>query len=335
MRTFVYLICCCCLSFSLWAQEQHPAFYSLESPEKAFERAKALNKPLFLEAMMPSCGHCQAFDETFKKPSIIQYLKKEFAAHQLDVSKKENLLFLRKKNIFIPSTPTFLVFGPDGELWHIMAANDAYNTEDGIKFILNRALDPKTRFSEVVKNIQGSNLGPAELAYVAAHTKMSLDTVGNRKALERFMALVPAEKYLSETVFYLIQKGMLEENNPIFYAFLDNYDYFSKEFNAQSVKIAAENQLMFALYDPAAIDFSDERLRKIKEGLAKIGIEPSSIQQRTLILEVKRNLKLERFEQVKQILLDYYKGKSPAENEKKYWCKLWEKYPKAGACPLP
>ena len=74
-----------------------------EAPEAIFQRAAKEKKPILLEAFLPTCPHCMAYDKTLRSPSIKNYLDKNFLAYQIDLSKRENGLFLRKQNIFIPS----------------------------------------------------------------------------------------------------------------------------------------------------------------------------------------------------------------------------------------
>jgi len=89
----LFIIC----FFSLSALAQNPSFKPMESFEAILARAKKEQKPIFFEVFLPNCSHCMAYDVTFKNPKIKQYLDKNVLAYQLDISKRENGLFLRKQ----------------------------------------------------------------------------------------------------------------------------------------------------------------------------------------------------------------------------------------------
>ena len=136
---------------AFFANAQNPSFKTLESFDAIFARAKKENKPIFFEAYLPNCSHCMAYDVTLKNPKIKQFLDKNVLAYQLDISKRENGMFLRKQKVYVPSTPSFIVLSPDGKPWDIQNMGDELNTVDGILATLQKAIDPQQRDEAIMK----------------------------------------------------------------------------------------------------------------------------------------------------------------------------------------
>ena len=82
------------------SKTDNPSFRPLESFEQIFAKAAKEKKPVFFEAYLPTCSHCLAYDKTLRDPKIKSYLSTNFLAYQLDLSKRENGLFLRKNKSF-------------------------------------------------------------------------------------------------------------------------------------------------------------------------------------------------------------------------------------------
>jgi hypothetical protein len=320
----------------IWAQAQNPSFKVLDSFDAIFARAKKENKPIFFEAYLPNCSHCMAYDVTLKNQKIKQDLDKNVLAYQLDVSKRENGLFLRKQKIYIPSTPSFVVLGPDGRTWDVQAMGDETNTVDGIIKTLQKAVDPIRRDEAILKKYQQGARDFNEMIGLANFTRMTLDTVQNIEIVQQLAEALPKEKYESELGFLLIRKVMLDNNNPLFDHFINNLAIYRKSSDSVTVRQVAENTLMSTLFSSRARKFSPERIAGIKYGLKQIGLSDTQIANRCIVLEVLIDLDMDQLATATNRIKTYYQGKEIPAKEKDFWCKwLTRKSDTKNPCPLP
>jgi len=321
--------------FSLGAFAQNPSFKPMDSFEAILARAKKEQKPIFFEVFLPNCSHCMAYDGTLKNPKIKQYLDKNVLAYQLDISKRENGLFLRKQKIYIPSTPSFVVIGPDGKTWDVQAMGDELNSVEGILSTLNRAIDPKKRDEAILTKYQQGAREFDEMIGLANFTRMTMDTVQNIEIVQQLAEALPKDKYESELGFLLIRKVMLDNNNPLFEHFINNLAPYRKYADSITVRAAAENTLMSTLFSSRARKFSPERIAGIKDGLKKIGLSDAQVANRSIVLEVLIDLDKDQIETATNRIKSYYGGKAIPEKERDFWCKgLSRKLDPKNPCPL-
>lgn len=321
---------------AFFANAQNPSFKTLESFDAIFARAKKENKPIFFEAYLPNCSHCMAYDVTLKNPKIKQFLDKNVLAYQLDISKRENGMFLRKQKVYVPSTPSFIVLSPDGKPWDIQNMGDELNTVDGILATLQKAIDPQKRDEAIMKKYQQGAREFNEMIGLANFTRMTLDTTQNIEIVQQLAEALPKNKYESELGFLLIRKVMLDNNNPLFDHFINNLANYRKSNDSVTVRQAAENTLMSTLFSSRARKFSPERIAGIKYGLQKIGLTDAQIANRCIVLEVLIDLDKDQLDVATNRIKSYYQGKEIPVKEKEFWCKwLSRKSDPKNPCPLP
>jgi len=320
------------------AQEKasNPSFRALIPFEELFKLAAKEKKPILFEAYLPTCSHCIAYDKTLRDPTLKAYLQANFLAYQLDLSKKENNLFLRKYHIFVPSTPSFIVFSSDGKIMDIDPLGDETNSVVGIQQILNRAKNPQANSASLLqKYIQGEK--SMDLMLSAGYfSRLGMDTTHTLDIVNEIVRQLPKEQYQDERSFLIIQKMMLDDDNPLFQHFISNLATYKNKFDSLNVLQSAENVLMSSLYCSRARAYSPDRIHSIKQGLRKLGLPDSQITMRTIVLEVLIDLDHQDVEKAKAKILLFYAGKAIPEREKEFWCKqLTRVQPKDSACPLP
>jgi len=334
MRILFAFVLSTFISFSTKAQ--NPSFKPLESFDAIFARAKKENKPIFFEVFLPNCSHCMAYDVTLKNPKIKQFLDKNVLAYQLDISKRENGLFLRKQKVYVPSTPSFVMLSPEGKPWDVQTMGDELNTVDGILTTLQKAIDPLKRDEAILKKYQQGSREFDEMLGLANFTRMTLDTVQNIEIVQQLTEALPKEKYETELGFLLIRKVMLDNNNPLFDHFINNLANFRKSNDSVTVRQVAENTLMSTLFSSRARKFSPERIAGIKYGLQKIGLTDAQIANRCIVLEVLIDLDKDQLDVATNRIKSYYQGKEIPAKEKEFWCKwLTRNSDPKNPCPLP
>jgi len=324
------------VTISLASFGQNPSFKKWENPEAIFQRAIKEKKPILLEAFLPTCSHCLAYDKTLRNPIIKNYLDKNFLAYQLDLSKRENGLFLRKNKIYIPSTPSFIILSPEGKTWHIEIMGEELNSVPGILKTLQLATDPKQRDAAKLVRYQAGDRQPELLLSTAFYTRVTMDTIQNMAIVNDYAKTEAVENYGSELNFLLIQKAMLDSDNPIFCYFINHLPTYYAKYDTALVKQMAENTLMSSIFASRARKYSPERIESIKKDLATLGIPGKQIAMRFIVLEVL--IDLDQADSAKAIarINAFYEGKPIPEKEKAFWCKqLTRKGDTTSPCPLP
>ncbi|CAM3360828.1 hypothetical protein [Aquirufa ecclesiirivi] len=316
-----------CLIQPLTAQkiDQNKSFRPFIPIEEIFKKAAKENKPVFFEAFLPSCSHCIAYDKTLSSPAIKAYLDKNFHAYQLDLSKPENNAFLRSRKIFIPSTPSFIVFSPQGKVWNIEPVGESTNSVNGIIKLLDAAKNPLQNHAQLVERYTIGERNKENMISAAYFTRLSLDTAKNITLVNDLVKLIKPEEFEGETSFLLIQKVMMDDDNALFHHFITHIKNYQSKFDSVEVKQTAENTIMTSLYSGRARSYSPERLQSLKNGLQAIGLKPQQIAARFIYLEVLIDLDKKLVDQAVARVKNYYGGKAIPEKEKEFWCKLLKK----------
>lgn len=315
---------------------QNPSFKTWEAPEAIFQRAAKEKKPILLEAFLPTCPHCLAYDKTLRSPTIKNYLDKNFLAYQLDLSKRENGLFLRQHKIFIPSTPSFIILSPEGKTWHVEIMGEELNSVPGILKTLQIATDPKLRDAAKLVRYQQGERQPDLLLSTAFYTRVTMDTTQNITIVNDYAKAEAPENYGSELNFLLIQKAMLDSDNPIFNYFINHLPAYYAKYDSAMVKQMAENTLMSSIFASRARKYSPERIQSIKKDLSALGIPEKQIAMRFIVLEVLIDLDHADMANAVARINKFYEGKPIPEKEKAFWCKqLTRKGDASSPCPLP
>lgn len=315
---------------------QNPSFKTWEAPDAIFQRAAKEKKPILLEAFLPTCSHCLAYDKTLRSPVIKNYLDKNFLAYQLDLSKRENGLFLRQHKIFIPSTPSFIILSPEGKTWHVEIMGDELNSVPGILKTLQIATDPKLRDAAKLVRYQQGERQPDLLLSTAFYTRVTMDTMQNIAIVNEYAKAEAPENYGSELNFLLIQKAMLDSDNPIFNYFINHLPTYYAKYDSAMIKQMAENTLMSSIFASRARKYSPERIQSIKNDLARLGIPAKQIAMRFIVLEVLIDLDHADMAKAVTRINNFYEGKPIPEKEKAFWCRQLTRQGDASSpCPLP
>ncbi|RVU25654.1 hypothetical protein EOJ36_04350 [Sandaracinomonas limnophila] len=303
--------------------------------EDIFKNENNSAKPVFLEAFLPTCQHCIAYNKNLDSPEINKYLDDNFQAYRIDVSKKEVNDFLRSKKIVINSTPTFLVFNHYGVLMNIEEAQPEFNSIEGIKELLNKAKSPTqnqfARFENYKKGIFDNN----SLQDIAFYSKMSCDTLNNIEIVNKLTNNLKESEYDSEIAYNIVSKMMMDEQNPLFNYFVNHTSKYESYADANQIKRAIENVIMIALYQKNAKNFSFERYNKMKRELISIGIPLKSVHSRFIYYEVLKDLETKNISNATKRIKTYYEGKPIPSREKEFWCGELKKFNTAHkVCPL-
>ncbi|MFC0185356.1 Thioredoxin [Pseudarcicella hirudinis] len=324
LKNILYLLTIAICGFTeIHAQNSRGVdFQKFDDIQKVFDLAKAQNKNVFVEAFSPTCQHCEAYIPTFSKTEVGNYYNSGFISYKLDLTQDKSFRFLNKHHIWIPSTPTMMFFDANENLLHIVPAGDEQNNEQGVILFARNALDPAQRTSSYKASYAAGNREVNFLYNYAFVARMTQDTTENIEAMREYAIKVPESQYSSPGNFLILQKIVMDDENPMFRYMISHLIEFSTKNDPKQVKQAAENIIMFSLYSSRGRKFTEEKRKEMKANLAKLGIDAKSIAGRFVVSDVNYALDQKDEEKAFRYINDFYENKPIPVKEADFWCSL-------------
>lgn len=245
-----------------------------------FDVAKVQNKPVFLEVYAQTCHVCNAFKATFDLPQVGNFYNQNFISYKLDIMSPEGQAFLNKQGIWIQSTPTLLFFDKDVKLMHISILGENNNTAQVLIDAGTKALNPKQRTSAYKASFLSGNRENNFLIDFALMSRLMRDTVSNVAAMNAYAKKIPKTQYGNNTSFLVLQKIIMDDENEIFKYMIANLKEYNAKYDKKLVKQTAENIIMYSLYSAKGMKYSSTKINKVRENLAKLGVDNKSINGR-------------------------------------------------------
>jgi len=242
-----------------------------------FDLAKVQNKAVFLEAYAPTCHVCIAFKPTFENQQVGDIYNKNYISYKLDMTSPEAAGFLQKQNIWIPSTPTLLFFDKDVKLMHVAIMGENTNSPEALISSAMIALNPQKRATGYKAIYQSGNRTANFLIDYGYMARILKDTVMNITVLKTYAKSIPTTQYTSNVNFAVLQKAIIDDENPLFVYMINHLAEFNAKFDKNLVKQTAENIIMYSLYSSRGSKFSSAKIAQIKANLAKLGVTQKAI----------------------------------------------------------
>lgn len=254
-------------------------FYA-NNVDQIFAQAKTENKPVFIEIYSESCHVCQTFIPVFKEQAVSDFYNKNFLNYKIEVTAPEFQSFLLAQKIFVPSLPLLLFFDQDKNLLHlgVTDANGEKVIEQG-----KMALDPARRGATMKKRFEQGEKSNQFLIDYAMFSRVTMDTLMNRKAMEVYAKQQLESDYISETNFLAVQKLLMDVENPLGNYFVNHLPAYRKVHDPAMVKNVAENLIMSSLYSSFGNAYSSDKIKQMREYMIKAEIEPQVARNRVLL----------------------------------------------------
>lgn len=254
-------------------------FYA-NNVDQIFAQAKTENKPVFIEIYSESCHVCQTFIPVFKEQAVSDFYNKNFLNYKIEVTAPEFQSFLLAQKIFVPSLPLLLFFDQDKNLLHlgVTDANGEKVIEQG-----KMALDPARRGATMKKRFEQGEKSNQFLVDYAMYSRVTMDTLMNRKAMEVYAKQQLESDYISETNFLAVQKLLMDVENPLGNYFVNHLPAYRKVHDPAMVKNVAENLIMSSLYSSFGNAYSSDKIKQMREYMIKAEIEPQVARNRVLL----------------------------------------------------
>jgi len=271
------------LAFPLMAQTRGGGVQFRGGPMNSLlEAARKANKPLFIEIYSPTSHVCQSFIPIFEEKRVGTFYNSKFISGKLDIANRETVAFLEKNKLYIPALPFFLYYSPQGKLVHVAQSN---NIADEVIRHGTDALSPASQSLGMRQRYEKGERSSNFLIDYGLYAKVTRDTATNIRVMNDYVRQIPANSYASQTNWLVLQKLIMDVDNPLFQYMLGHLDQYLK-YGADQVRSTAENILMSSLYSSRGSQYPVAKILAIRDGLQKIGIDPKVAANRTLLPEI-------------------------------------------------
>lgn len=288
----------------------------------AFDMAKVQNKGVFIEVYSPTCHVCQSFVPVFNDASVGNIYNQNFVSYKLNVTSQEAMAFLNVQKIYVPSLPLLLFFDKNVKLQHIGIMGEGMNQPQVVLRSASDALDPQRKAVACEAKFKAGNRDASFLIDYGFYSRIMKDTLRNIEVVNAYTKGLPSGQLSNQTNFLVLQKIVLDTENPLFQYFVSHLDEYYKKYPRQQVVQVAENIVMSTLYSSRGNKFGLEQIGKMKAYLGKIGIDKKSIENRTLVPELNAFFRGNQPQQAIQRIEQYIKATAPGPKEYEFLCKL-------------
>lgn len=308
----------CFLGLSVYAQQPHqPAkepdyqktgglAFDTSPIGRIFDKARAVNKPVFVEIYSPDCPHCQELMPVFASKKAGDFYNERFVCTKLVFPHKETLAFLEQKKLTIPEIPFLLFFTPDGTLIH---ASQTDKNEDAVINVANTALNPEIRSASYPQHFANGVRTTNFLLEYGLITIVTRDLAANKAVLEAYAQVTPVSDYASDLNWAVLQKRIQHVDNPIAQHLINHQEQYAR-FGKNDAQGLADRLISQKLYGPDAGTMPIEQVLQLRGMLEKIGIAPALAATRTLLPEINAYFRSQQTEKAVE-RVNTYQTKSP------------------------
>ena len=187
---------------------------------------------------------------------------------------------MKKQDLYILSTPTLLFFDKEVKLIHISILGENNNSGQVLIEAGTKALNPSQRTSAYKASYRNGNRETNFLIEYGLISRVMRDTIDNMSAMNAYAKKIPKSQYGNNTNFLLLQKVVIDDENEIFKAMMNNLNDFYAKNDKKLVNQTAENIIMYSLYSSRGMRYSTIKINTVRSNLAKLGIDKNSIDGR-------------------------------------------------------
>jgi thiol-disulfide isomerase/thioredoxin len=243
--------------------------------DAAIKKAKATNKPLFVECYHPNCPVCMSLEPTFKNTEVGKFYNANFVNYKLNLSDANQVKYLDKKRIRLPGFPLFLFMDKDEKILHTC---DPINSPEGFVNHAKTALNPDERTGDMKRRYEAGEKNVDLLIGLSYLTRITLDTATNLKAANDLFEIYPKDQLGSETSWQITKKCITDVENGFTKYWFDHINdaaqiesrggHAGNEMNALGAIVQS------SLFSPRALKYSTVQVNLIKEYMNRLGAGP-------------------------------------------------------------
>jgi thiol-disulfide isomerase/thioredoxin len=238
----------------------------------AFAKAKAQNKPVFVECFHPNCPICMSLEPTLKNAEVGKFYNQNFINYKLNLSDAKQVKFLNDKKIYLPGFPLFLYFDKNQNILH---HTDPINTPKDFVMHGRSALDPNTQSGTAWKRYQAGSRDISMMSGLAYLLRITQDTTRNIKVANDLYTAYPKDKLSSQESWEIAKKCLMDVDNGFAEFWLRNLatarKYEEAKGHAGNETNAMGMLVQMAIYSPKASKYSLAKVNKLKQYMNLIG----------------------------------------------------------------
>ena len=207
----------------------------------------------------------------FSTPEIAERYNTDFVNYKLDVGVAEQVRFLNDRNIWLPSFPQFLFFDGDGRLVH---QGEATASTESILAVAADAQTPEKRTGNYKARFDGGDRDFDFLVKYGVYTRLTKDTVENRKVGDALFEIFPKEEMNTETSWAATKKVVTSVENGFFKYWINHMDK-AAEYEKKAGHPGYEQNSMGAIVQTSVAKdgktYSTQQLTQVKEYIRRVG----------------------------------------------------------------
>ena len=240
--------------------------------EAAFAKAKAQNKPVFVECYHPNCPVCMKLEPTLKDHEVGKFYNQNFINFKLNLSDARQVKFLNDKKIYLLSYPLFLFFDNNQ---NIILLNDPINTPASLIQHGKTALNPERQSANAWKKYQAGSRDVNSMIDLSYQYRITRDTTRNIKVANDLFAAYPKDKLGSKESWAIAKKCVMDIDNGFAEFWMRNLAT-ARKYEREDGHAGNENNSMglliqAAIYNHKASKYSMAKVNKIKQYMGLIG----------------------------------------------------------------
>jgi len=238
----------------------------------AFAKAKAQNKPVFVECFHPNCPICMSLEPTLKNAEVGKFYNQNFINFKLNLSDTKQVKFLSDKKIYLPGFPLFLYFDKNQNILH---HTDPVNTPNDFVNHAKAALNPNEQSGTAWKRYQAGSRDIGMLSNLAYLLRITQDTTRNIKVANDLYSVYPKNKLSSQESWEIAKKCLMDVENGFAEFWLRNLEtarkYEETKGHAGNETNAMGMLVQMAIYSPKSSKYSLAKVNKLKQYMNLIG----------------------------------------------------------------
>lgn len=174
-------------------------------------KARAANKPVFIDCYTTWCGPCKWMAKNiFPNDTVGKFFNENFVSLKMDMEKGDGIKVAAKYKISF--YPTFLFLDTAGKELHRVTGTSKTN-----EFIAHaqKSLDPKNRFSSLKEQYQKGDRNPAFLRKYIMAAQQAGDMNVNELS-DWYFAFIPENELVTKENFEIIERTVYQTSQPGF-----------------------------------------------------------------------------------------------------------------------
>jgi thioredoxin-related protein len=238
----------------------------------AFAKAKLNNKMVMIECYHPQCPICMALEPTLKEKEVGNYYNQFYVSYKLNLSDQNQVKFLTDKKLYLPSFPMMLFFDTEKKLIHNVEPQNSINA---LIDVGQKARLGTNSTAAYLKKYQSGEKSIDILVGLGQRSRITMDTVLNKKSMADLYEIYPKENLNSEESWLITQKCVTDFKNGFATYWFDHISeaavYSAKGGHADTEKNALSAIIQASLFSPEAKKFTIEDVQLIQKYMGIVG----------------------------------------------------------------